>query len=468
MERQTRWVRAAAPLTHPDTNTPARSTGTDALRSSSAAISTSSGGDRSISSRPLARPAARAAEGGRRSVRPSAAGQTARHPGRRRPTGPRRRAAGCRPATARRRRPLRPAGRRAPRGVPQTSPRRRAGCASSPRTTPRAPRREPGADRGPVRRRKHQADEVPRRRARAATSSRRDPPTGPVAPCASATARAASSSPQRWGSTHTPVGGDRDRRGEAEDVDYYCDTAAGSDRRGAGRTPLQRTARRCGLAVGVADRRDATGLRVITERVRARTGDRRNGATIGRLIMSGRAILGRAPVARALPAPRRRRDRAARRRVRLRRGGGRLLLVPPHPRRPRAMVDRRVAGRAAGTLLGWAEFCGLRIAVAPGVFVPRRRTELLVDLALALPPTRRRGRRPVLRRRGDRAALAAAVRLELHAADVGPVAVRCARRNSSAATFTWATLFEPHPRCCAAGSTSSSPTRPTCPPTRSR
>src|ERR1700736_5409468 len=49
-----------------------------------------------------------------------------------------------------------------------------------------------------------------------------------------------------------------------------------------------------------------------------------------------------------------------------------------------AMVDRRVAGVPLEQVLGWAEFCGLRIAVAPGVFVPRRRTELLVREAASL------------------------------------------------------------------------------------
>ena len=33
-------------------------------------------------------------------------------------------------------------------------------------------------------------------------------------------------------------------------------------------------------------------------------------------------------------------------------------------------------------MLGWAEFAGLRLRVAPGVFVPRRRTELLLRMAL--------------------------------------------------------------------------------------
>src|SRR5262247_1147494 len=49
-----------------------------------------------------------------------------------------------------------------------------------------------------------------------------------------------------------------------------------------------------------------------------------------------------------------------------------------------AMVDRRAAGLPLEHVLGWAEFCGLRIAVDPGVFVPRRRTEFLVEQAVAL------------------------------------------------------------------------------------
>ena len=62
-----------------------------------------------------------------------------------------------------------------------------------------------------------------------------------------------------------------------------------------------------------------------------------------------------------------------------------------------AMVDRRVAGLPLEHVLGWAEFCGLRIAVDPGVFVPRRRTEFLVGQAAALAGPRSRRRRPVLR-----------------------------------------------------------------------
>jgi release factor glutamine methyltransferase len=115
-----------------------------------------------------------------------------------------------------------------------------------------------------------------------------------------------------------------------------------------------------------------------------------------------------------------------------------------------AMVDRRVAGVPLEHVLGWAEFCGLRIAVEPGVFVPRRRTEFLVRRAVL-----------VLRRRAALApeagwapavvdlccgsgavgaALVAALGpIELYAVDSEPAAVRCARRNLAA---TGARVFE--------------------------
>jgi release factor glutamine methyltransferase len=46
------------------------------------------------------------------------------------------------------------------------------------------------------------------------------------------------------------------------------------------------------------------------------------------------------------------------------------------------LVARRVAGEPLEYVLGWAAFAGLRVHVAAGVFVPRRRTELLLRLAL--------------------------------------------------------------------------------------
>src|SRR5580692_783775 len=106
-----------------------------------------------------------------------------------------------------------------------------------------------------------------------------------------------------------------------------------------------------------------------------------------------------------------------------------------------AMVDRRVGGLPLEQVLGWAEFCGLRITVAPGVFVPRRRTEFLVRQAVLLarrddPPSEGMARPSVVivdlccGAGAIGAALAAAVdRAEVHAADIDPAAVRCARQN---------------------------------------
>jgi release factor glutamine methyltransferase len=95
-----------------------------------------------------------------------------------------------------------------------------------------------------------------------------------------------------------------------------------------------------------------------------------------------------------------------------------------------AMLDERTAGRPLEHILGWAEFCGLRIAVNPGVFVPRRRTEFLVEQAARLT----RPRDVVVDLCCGSGALGAALAarrgpVELHAADLDPAAVRCARRN---------------------------------------
>ena len=111
-----------------------------------------------------------------------------------------------------------------------------------------------------------------------------------------------------------------------------------------------------------------------------------------------------------------------------------------------AMVDRRAAGLPLEHVLGWAEFCGLRIAVDPGVFVPRRRTEFLVHQAAARPGT------VVVDLCCGSGAVGAALvaaldRVELYAVDVDPAAVRCARRNVAAAggQVYEGDLYEPLP-----------------------
>jgi release factor glutamine methyltransferase len=135
-----------------------------------------------------------------------------------------------------------------------------------------------------------------------------------------------------------------------------------------------------------------------------------------------------------------------------------LIAAAPTAADLAALVDRRAAGLPLEHVLGWADFCGLRIAVDPGVFVPRRRTEFLVRQAATLARQAPRpaagqpaagalaagghgeaAERPVIvdlccGSGAVGAALAAALgRVELHAADIEPAAVRCARRNIAAA-----------------------------------
>ena len=120
------------------------------------------------------------------------------------------------------------------------------------------------------------------------------------------------------------------------------------------------------------------------------------------------------------------------------------------------MVGRRAGGEPLEYVVGWAEFSGLRVFVRPGVFVPRLRSEFLVSVAVGL--VRSRGTAagaPVIvdlccgtgalglalatelnrsdgSGKGDRLAGSREPELhgiELHAADLDPVAVACARRN---------------------------------------
>lgn len=124
---------------------------------------------------------------------------------------------------------------------------------------------------------------------------------------------------------------------------------------------------------------------------------------------------------------------------------GLLRAAAASPAELDAMVARRAAGEPLEQVVGWASFCGLRIEVAAGVFVPRRRTEFLAGQAIRLA------------RPGDvvldlccgvgaiAAALAAAVpSLDLHAADIEPAAVACARHNVPGAVYQ-GDLFDPVP-----------------------
>ena len=98
------------------------------------------------------------------------------------------------------------------------------------------------------------------------------------------------------------------------------------------------------------------------------------------------------------------------------------------------LVDRRCDGIPLEHLLGWAEFAGLRIAVGPGVFVPRPRSLFLVERAAAHAPG---AHPPVIvdlccGAGGIGAALGSLLpAAELHVADSDPVAVEYAHRNTA-------------------------------------
>jgi release factor glutamine methyltransferase len=110
-----------------------------------------------------------------------------------------------------------------------------------------------------------------------------------------------------------------------------------------------------------------------------------------------------------------------------------LIAAAPAPADLEAMVERRIGGLPLEYVIGWAEFCGLRISIDPGVFVPRHRSEFLVSQAAARAPAAAVVLDLCCGSGALGAALAAAVGpVELHAADIDPAAVRCAQRNLAA------------------------------------
>jgi release factor glutamine methyltransferase len=110
-----------------------------------------------------------------------------------------------------------------------------------------------------------------------------------------------------------------------------------------------------------------------------------------------------------------------------------LMSAAASPADLTSMVEQRAAGVPLEHVVGWAEFCGIRIVVDPGVFVPRRRTEFLVTHAIAVA----KRRAVVLDMCCGSGAIGAAIAahcgpIELHAADIDPIAAACARRNIAA------------------------------------
>lgn len=93
-----------------------------------------------------------------------------------------------------------------------------------------------------------------------------------------------------------------------------------------------------------------------------------------------------------------------------------------------ALIARRIAGERIEHLLGWVEFCGLRLEVDPGVFIPRPQTEALAEQAAALRP------RVALDLFAGCGAIACVVKqrnpgARVVAAELDPAALACATRN---------------------------------------
>jgi release factor glutamine methyltransferase len=96
------------------------------------------------------------------------------------------------------------------------------------------------------------------------------------------------------------------------------------------------------------------------------------------------------------------------------------------------MVERRIAGTPLEHVLGWVDFCGLRITVDAGVFVPRRRTQYLVEQAVACVPSHVGAVVVDLCCGCGAVGVAVATALgsaELYAVDNDSTAVNCAARN---------------------------------------
>jgi len=97
-------------------------------------------------------------------------------------------------------------------------------------------------------------------------------------------------------------------------------------------------------------------------------------------------------------------------------------------------VRRREQGTPLEHVLGFAVFAGVRVAVDPGVFVPRRRAEPLVDLSVT---AARAAPHPLVVDLGcGSGAIAAAVAARVAdatvvAVDHDPAAAACARRNGA-------------------------------------
>jgi release factor glutamine methyltransferase len=95
-------------------------------------------------------------------------------------------------------------------------------------------------------------------------------------------------------------------------------------------------------------------------------------------------------------------------------------------------LARRIAGEPLEHIVGWVEFAGRRLSVGPGVFVPRKRSEMIAAVTIAHGAT---VRRPLIVEAFSGVAPIAATAqawlpdADVHATDIDDRALRYARRN---------------------------------------
>ncbi|WP_130176361.1 putative protein N(5)-glutamine methyltransferase [Cryobacterium sp. SO1] len=125
-----------------------------------------------------------------------------------------------------------------------------------------------------------------------------------------------------------------------------------------------------------------------------------------------------------------------------------LLAAAGDPADLERLLRLRTSGLPLEQVLGWVDFCDLRITVRPGVFVPRRRTGLLVKRAARLI----RPGAVVVDLCCGTGAVGAVLLIEeptltLYAVDIDPAATACARENiaPSGGTALTGDLFAPLP-----------------------
>ncbi len=94
------------------------------------------------------------------------------------------------------------------------------------------------------------------------------------------------------------------------------------------------------------------------------------------------------------------------------------------------LIARRLRGEPLAWIIGWVSFCGIRVGVEPGVYVPRPHTQALAPRAVSLLPA---GGVGIDMCTGSGAVAVAVASAHPHAkvvaTDIDQVAVMCARNN---------------------------------------